>query len=102
MPAQDIISGLIAANKLTQAQADKFSTEALNSGTSLEELLLTQHIVSQEDYARAKAESLGIPFVTLAGRAITPDVINFIPEPVARRYTLVPFQMEGKDPGTLS
>lgn len=102
MPAQDIISNLIAARKLTEAQAEKLRVEALNSGTSLEELLQTQHIVSPEDYTRAKAESLGIPFVTLAGRAITPDVINFIPEPVARRYTLVPFQIEGKEPASLS
>ncbi len=102
MPAQDIISNLVAANKLSAEQAEKFKIEAINSNTTLEQLLLSKHIVSLEDYAKAKAESLGIPFVTIAGRAITPDVVNFIPEPVARRYTLVPFQIEPTEKGALS
>ena len=102
MSAQDITTYLIAANKLTAEQADKLRVEALNSNTSVEELLRAKHIVSEGDYSRAKAESLGIPFMTIAGRAITPDVVNFIPEPVARRYTLVPFQIEPTDHGALS
>ena len=102
MPAQDIVSNLVAAHKLSEEQAEKLRTEALNSGISIEELLQTKHAVSADDYSRAKAESLGIPFVTIAGRAITPDVVNFIPEPVARRYTLVPFQIEPQEGGALS
>ncbi len=102
MSAQDITTYLIAANKLTAEQADKLRVEALNSNTSVEELLRAKHIVSEGDYSRAKAESLDIPFMTIAGRAITPDVVNFIPEPVARRYTLVPFQIEPTDHGALS
>jgi len=102
MPAQDIVTNLVTAHKLSEEQAEKLRTEALNSGTSIEDLLQAKHVVSAEDYSRAKAESLGIPFMTIAGRAITPDVVNFIPEPVARRYTLVPFQIEPNEGGALS
>lgn len=101
-PAQDIIANLVSSHKLTAQQADKFRLEALNSDIPIEEVLLSRHIVSIEDYARAKAESLGIPFMTISGRPIAPDVVNFIPEPVARRYTLVPFQIEPTDHGALS
>ena len=102
MAAQDIISSLVTSHKLTAEQADKLRLEALNSNTSVEDLIMNKHVVSLEDFSRAKAESLGIPFVTIAGRAITPDVVNFIPESVARRYTLVPFQLEPTDKGALS
>ena len=102
MPAQDIITSLVSAKKLSPEQGEKIRTEALNSGTPLEDLLLGKHVVSEEDYARAKADSLGIPFVALGGRAITPDVVNLIPEPVARRYTLVPFQLDHAENGALS
>ncbi len=102
MPAQDIVTNLVTAHKLSEEQAEKLRTEALNSGTSIEDLLQAKHVVSADDYSRAKAESLGIPFMTIAGRAITPDVVNFIPEPVARRYTLVPFQIEPEERGALS
>ncbi|MEK7532928.1 MAG: ATPase, T2SS/T4P/T4SS family [Patescibacteria group bacterium] len=102
MAAQDIVANLIASHKLTAEQADKFRVEALNSDTSVDDLLQAKHIVSIEEFARAKAESLGIPFASVSGSAITPDVVNFIPEPVARRYTLVPFQVEPTDHGALS
>lgn len=102
MAAQDIIANLIASHKLTAEQADKLRLEALNSDTSVDDLLRTKHIVSIEEYARAKAESLGIPFASVSGSAITPDAVNFIPEPVARRYTLVPFQIEPTEHGALS
>lgn len=102
MPAQDIVSILAASGKLSAEQVERIRTEALNSGLPLEDLITGKYAVSHDDYVRAKAESLGIPFVNVSGRAITPDVINFIPEPVARRYTLVPFQLESGDNGALS
>lgn len=100
--AQDILTLLVAARALTKDAAELIRVESLNTGESIEELLKRKHLVSDEVYARARAESLNIPFVTLGGRAITPDVVNFIPEPVARRYTLVPFQLEVGDKGALS
>ncbi len=102
MPALDIITSLVQANAITEEQAERLRTDALNSGVSFEEVIKEKHIVTPEVFAKAKAETLGIPFVTISGRPITPDVINFIPEPVARRYTLVPFQIEPKEPGALS
>lgn len=100
--AQDILTALVSANKLSQEVADSVRTDSLNTGEALEALLRRKHLVSEEDYARARAISLGISFVTLGGLAITPDVVNYIPEPVARRYTLVPFQLEAGDHGALS
>lgn len=102
MPAQDIVSILIAEHKLSADQGDKIRTESLNSGIPIEDLLVGKYAISHDDYSRAKAESLGIPFVTVSGRAISPDVINFIPEPVARRYTLVPFQIDPDEHAALS
>ena len=102
MTAQDILSELVVSKKLPQETADEVRTESLNTGIRVEEILRRKRLVSDEDYARARAVSLGIEFVTLAGRAISPDVVNFIPEPVARRYSLVPFQIEQGEDGPLS
>ncbi len=102
MPAQDIVDSLKKAGKLTDEQAERIQIEALNSGGTVEDIIQSKHFVSAEDFAKARAESLGIPFATLSGRAITPDVVNYIPEPVARRYTLVPFQIDPQEHGILS
>jgi type IV pilus assembly protein PilB len=102
MPALDIISSLVNAHKITDAQAERIRTESLNSDVSIEDLLIGKYAISHDDFIRAKADSLGIPFMNVSGRAISPDVINFIPEPVARRYMLVPFQIDADERGALS
>lgn len=100
--AQDIIASLVSSGKLSDEQAQKIRTEALSSGKTFDTILMSKRYVSEEDVARAKADTLGLPFMRLAGRAIAPDVVNVIPEPVARRYTLVPFQMESQEGGAVS
>ena len=94
--AQDLLKILVEEAKLSAEQAEGANTESVNTGRSIEEVLTRKHLVSDDDLIRGRAKSLGIPFVTLSTRAISPDVINFIPEPVARRYTLVPFQFDPK------
>jgi type IV pilus assembly protein PilB len=94
--AQDILSVLVADTVLTEAQAEALRTESLNTGESPEELLRRKRSVSEEALQKARATLLNIPFITLASRAISPDVVSFIPEPVARRYVLVPFQFDVK------
>ena len=93
--AQAILSALVSAGKLTQAQADALWTESLGSGVSVEELLKRKRVVSDVDFVKAKAASLNVPFVTLAGRAVAPGIASFVSEAVARRYTLLPFQFDG-------
>ncbi len=97
MPAtdQEILSLLVEDKRLTAEQAEAVSTESLNTALPIEQILLRKRLVNENDYAKARARSLGIPFITLAGRAISADAINYIPEPVARRYTLIPFQYDG-------
>lgn len=98
MPASDqqLLAILVAENKLSDDQAQAVSTESLNTGLSVEDLLQRKRLVSERDFIQARAKSLGIPFVTLAGKAVSPDAINYIPEPVARRYGLIPFQFDAK------
>ena len=96
MAAQDILSILVSEKHLTQEAANAISTESLSSGEQVETIIRKKHAVTEEDFARAHAMSLGIEFVSLAGRALSPDLINYIPEAVARRYTLIPFEFNEK------
>lgn len=101
MPAQDILSALVSAQKITAEIAEQVRTEALNSGDTDVAIIKRKKLATDEDVSRARAESLGIPFISLTGRPISPDVISLIPEPVSRRYTLVPFELDSKS-GVLS
>lgn len=92
--AQSLLQALVVDNKISQQQADAIMTESLTSGTPVADLLLKRRMVTLVDLTKAKAASLGIPFVTLAGRAIAPDIVNYISEPVSRRYSLIPFAFD--------
>ncbi len=94
--AQDILQVLVGDKRLTQEQTDAVRTESLTSGTAIEDILVKKRMVSEQDLAEARAKTLNIPFVTLVGKAISPDMVSFIPEPVARRYTLMPFSYNDK------
>ncbi len=92
--AQEILNILVEDHRITREDADAVTTESLSSGESIESILKRKRAVSEFDLSRARAKSLGIPFTTLAGKAIAPDIISYIPEPVIRRYVLLPFQFD--------
>ncbi len=94
--AQDILQILVSDQKLTAEQSQAVNTEAISTGVSVEDILLKKRMVSSSDLLRSRAKSLGIPFISLGSQAVSPDIVNYIPEPVARRYTLVPFQFDAK------
>lgn len=92
--AQEILNVLVEDHRISRADADNVTTESLSSGESIESILKRKRSVSDLDLSKARAKTLGIPFVTLAGKAIAPDIVNYVPEPVIRRYTLLPFQFD--------
>ncbi len=92
--AQEVLSILVTDHLLTQEDAYAVTTESLATGESVEDILRRKRSIADADFAKARAKSLNIPFVILAGRAIGPDIVNFVPEPVVRRYTLIPFQFD--------
>lgn len=89
--AQQILDVLVANKKLSEEAAKSLLVDSLNTDTPIEDLLVKRHLVPEADLLEARAKVLGVPYVVLAGRAISPDVVSYVPEPVARRYTLVPF-----------
>lgn len=77
---------------LTSDQLSAIKLESINSGQSVEKILLQHNLVPLEKIAEAKAVLLNVPFIKLEGKAVQTDALNLIPEAVARRYLLVPFE----------
>jgi len=89
--AQKILETLVAQQVLDSKTGDEIRQHVLQTGQDIEEYLMSKRLVSELQYAQAKAKAMNVPFVTLAGKRISPGVVTFIPEPVARRYTLFSF-----------
>ena len=92
---------LFEQGKLPQEKLSLVKLEAINTGKPVEELILNHNFVSIEDLTAARGELLGISYINPATKPVSTEVLQLIPEPVARRYVLIPFNYE-KNTGTLS
>ena len=94
--AQSLVSILVEEKVIDSKLASQIKLEAINKGIDEEEILIQKYKISQEKILQAKGKVLGIPYINLSQTGISPEVLNLIPEPVARRYTLIPFDLEQK------
>lgn len=85
---------LLQQGFLKPDQVSQIKLESINTGKSIEKIILEHSYTSEDNIAQARALLLGIPFIKLEGRAISAEVINLIPEAVALRYKLVPFDKD--------
>src|SRR5258708_1947856 len=89
---------LLSQGVLNAQQVSAIKLENINTGQPIERLILEHNFASVEQIAKARAQLLGVPFVKLGGldgQAISTEVLNLIPEQVARRYKLIPFRRDG-------
>ncbi|MEI7426186.1 MAG: ATPase, T2SS/T4P/T4SS family [Candidatus Moraniibacteriota bacterium] len=85
-------SGMIADEKLNVA----FS-EAESGKKALGDILLFKKLIDEEKLRKLYAYILGIPFVDLQKETIATDILQIIPEPIARKYKIVAFEKNGAE-----
>lgn len=99
---QRSVAEILAEDKaITPDQLTKLKADAANSGTSVDQLLKAQKIVTDETYYIAQAKLIGVPFVSVATLPFSPEALSFISKQVAERFVIVPFAFD-KDNNTLS
>jgi len=88
---EDILhqKGLLTADQLS---AVKF--ESINTGKPVEKILLERQYVEPVEITKARGEIFNIPFIQVSSRIIPPEILDYVPEPVARKYKLIPFKEE--------
>jgi type IV pilus assembly protein PilB len=77
--------GLITPEALAQAKE-----ETKRTGLALEKALEKLGFVREEDIANMRAAALGVPFLDLRDYLIDTQLVQLIPEPLARKYKVVP------------
>jgi type IV pilus assembly protein PilB len=70
---------------------------ARDAGTTPDQLLVDQGVITAEQRARAIAERLGLDFLDLSQYRLDMAAVNLLPADVARRCELVPVAREGED-----
>lgn len=89
-PAKDLGQMLVEAKLLTQQQLAHVKEVQAKEGLKLERILLQERLVSSQQLAFFTSLYLKIPFVNLRKEGVNSSAVALIPEPVARKYTVIP------------
>ena len=85
--------------QLGQTISQKDFAQALETAHSfkvpLAHILLDKGLVNEDILGKTVAAYLGVPFVSLKGKTISPDVLALIPEQTARQQHVVVFEKQG-------
>lgn len=86
---------LFARGLLTQQQLIFIKSEAKRRQETPEAVLSQMGWVTGEHLAAAKAEVIGVPFVAPDKNPVAPEVLAYLPEQVAKRFSVIPIAKEG-------
>ncbi len=82
-------SGLVSRSDFEVAEK-----EAISKDQNVGQILISSGKLSEDDLRRIQAYILGIPFVNLKGQKIDFEILNLIPEPIARNHNIVSFRKD--------
>ena len=83
---------IIDAGLISKSEVEEVEKEAKTKKKPLSEILIARGKFSDDDLRRVQAYILGIPFINLKGQTLNHDVLNLIPEPVARKHNIIAFE----------
>lgn len=83
---------LVDSGLVSKSDIDLASQDAATRSLSLGDVLISQGKISEDEWRKAQAYVLGIPFVSLQGQKIDISVLLVIPEPVARKHNIIAYK----------
>lgn len=81
---------------LTTQQLTFIKSESRRRQEPPEKILMQMGWVSEEQLASVRAEVIGVPYVDPSTQPISPEVLAFLPEEVAKRFVVIPIAKEGE------
>lgn len=71
--------------------------EAEKNNRSLGDVLLEEKLVEETQLRKLYAYILGVPFVDLTKETVDQEILQIIPEPIAKKYKIVAFKKNGRE-----
>ena len=87
---------LVENKVLTETEAERLEIDSLHQSSPIYEYLLKQGNIKKEDILKIQAEFLHVPYVDISVTSTNPQALNFVSEPIARRYTIIPYEYDTK------
>ncbi len=94
---QQLKDFLLDSGLLSKEKVDEAIAQAVEKKQELGSYLLEQGLLQPAELQKVYAYILGIPFVDLSKETIPFEVLQIVPEPIAKKANVVSFQKEGND-----
>ena len=89
---QQLRNFLLDANLVSNDQFNECVKLASEANQKIDDVLVSRGIVSAEELTKLKAYILGIPYVNLEKEFIPQQVLQLIPEPIAKANIIISFR----------
>jgi type IV pilus assembly protein PilB len=80
-----------------EAKYEEINLRQLKTGESEEEIIRSMNLLSEEQLVTTKSVFLNIPFVDLEKIGFAPEALTLVPQSVAEKYKVVPYQLDTKE-----
>ena len=88
---------LADSNLVPKDRLEEVSSEAEKNGKQIGPLLLERGLIDEAGLQKVYAYVLGIPFVDLVKESIPLEILQIVPEPIARKYNIVAFEKQDRN-----
>ena len=90
------LNQLLTKKKLvTDAAIKTLDKEWLTAKTKTpipwEDFLLDKKALTEEQLLKVKSEEFDVPIIDLRNETLPPEILNLVPEPIARRHKVISF-----------
>jgi len=93
---EDLIKVLQEKKLINSEQASNLISQAAAAKMELPNFILSNKLVGEEKLTEAKAEVYNLPYYLHGDDEVSEDVLNFLPEEIARTYRIICFARENK------
>jgi len=84
---------LVEARMITEEQLRHIKELQTKDGDKIERILLQERLITPQQLAFFTSLQLRVPFVNLKKEGVRPDAVALIPEPIARKYSVIPIDV---------
>ncbi len=84
---------LVEAKLITEEQLRHVKEVQAKNGEKLERILLQERLITPQQLAFFTSLQLRVPFVNLKKEGVRPNAIALVPEPIARKYNIIPIDV---------
>lgn len=93
---EQLLQALIKQGLIEASQADELKEKSAQAKQELGVFLVDSHLIDEEALTKVRAQLANLPYFDLQEMVINEDILNFLPEEIARTYKVICFARENK------